>query len=166
MQRHLDNAEDRAALSGPGLRAFFAIAEYWDLNDEDGRCVLGIPDAEIYSVWKNGDGAALDRITLGRETLERISHALGIYKALGMLFPDEKAADGWVKKPNMALHFRRRPALDRMRVDGFDGPDGLMRVRRYLDAQCDGGSVIYEGDDYEGDDADGENVPPEVLMAE
>jgi hypothetical protein len=55
-------------------------------------------------VKKSGDGQ------LSRDTLERVSYILGIYKALQILLPDHDAADAWIRKPNSAPPFggRRR----------------------------------------------------------
>ena len=51
---------------------------------------------------------------LSRDTLERLSYLLGIYKALQILLPDPAAADAWVRRPNAAPLFAGRSALDRM----------------------------------------------------
>ncbi len=66
---------------------------------------------------------------LPRDTLERISVLLGIYKALHILLPIPARADGWIRRPNTA--FDGNSALDvllRGRVDN------LYQVRRHLDA--------------------------------
>src|SRR5438132_12903255 len=82
-------------LSGPALRTFFRIADAWTLSSEEARTLLGGPPRSTYFVWKKtGHGQ------LGRDTLERISYVLGIYKALQILLPDPGAADAWVRKPN------------------------------------------------------------------
>ena len=60
---------------------------------------------------------------------------LGIYKALQILLPDEKAADEWVKRPNDASMFAGHSALDRM-LSGQVAD--LFVVRQYLDAHRGG----------------------------
>ena len=72
---------------------------------------------------------------LKRDTLERLSYLLGIYKALQILLPAAAAADAWVKKPNSAPLFGGRSALDRML--GGNVAD-LVAVRQYLDARRGG----------------------------
>ena len=67
-----------------------------------------------------------------RDVLERVSYVLGIYKALQILLPDERAADAWVHQPNTAPLFAGRPALDRMLSGNVAD---LFVVRSYLDAQ-------------------------------
>ena len=119
------------ALAGPALRTFFAIAEAWRLSNDESMRLLGDPPRSTFYEWKRaGDG----RLT--RDTLERISYVLGIYKALQILLSDAAAADGWIRKPNTAPLFGGRPALDRL-LSGNVGD--LFVVRQYLDAVRGGG---------------------------
>jgi hypothetical protein len=122
--------EERERLSGAGLRTFFRISELWDLPVEAQMALLGLRSRSTFFKWKRDPKARLDR-----DQLERISHVLGIYKALQILLPEPAAADAWVKRPNRAEPFSGRPALDLM-VRG--GITGLFTVRRYLDAQRGG----------------------------
>ena len=70
--------------------------------------------------------------SLSPDTLERISYILGIYKALRILLPTEKAANEWLHKPNNAPLFGGRSALEKlMKGHVLD----LADVRRYLDAE-------------------------------
>ncbi|MGZ5042379.1 MAG: MbcA/ParS/Xre antitoxin family protein, partial [Usitatibacter sp.] len=69
---------------------------------------------------------------LSRDTLERISYVLGIYKALQMLLPSDEAADAWIRKPNAAPLFGGRSAIERMLSGNVAD---LYEVRRYLDGQ-------------------------------
>ena len=113
-------------LSGAALRTFFRIAEAWRLSAEEARVLLGNPSRSTFFAWKKaGDGQ------LTRDTLERISYILGIYKALQILLPDPAAADGWVRKPNDAPLFGGHPALRRMLSGNVAD---LYVVRQYLDA--------------------------------
>ena len=117
-------------LSGPALRSFFRIAELWSLNVEEQLTLLGLRSRSTYFKWKKDS-----RIQLPKDTLERISYLLGIYKALQILLPDEKAADAWVKQPNSAPLFGGKSALSRM-LSGH--VSDLYVVRKYLDAQRGG----------------------------
>lgn len=113
-------------LSGPALRTFFRIADAWKLSSDEARTLLGSPSRSTFFVWKKtGQGQ------LGRDTLERVSYILGIYKALQILLPDAAAADAWVRKPNAAPVFGGRPALERMLSGNVAD---LYVVRQYLDA--------------------------------
>lgn len=115
------------ALAGPGLRAFFALAEAWNLRVAEQRKLLGDPPESTFFKWKRqGDGA------LGRDTLERISYLLGIWKDLQILFPEAAHADTWVRRSNDAAPFGGKSALERMLSGNVAD---LYEVRRYLDAQ-------------------------------
>jgi hypothetical protein len=118
-------------LSVAGLRAFFNIAKDWGLNTESQMVLLGTPGRSTFFKWKS----APDTADLKRDTLERLSYILGIYKALQILLPDTAAADAWVKKPNSAPLFGGKSALDRML--GGNVAD-LLAVRHYLDARRGG----------------------------
>jgi len=118
---------DLERLSRAGIRTFFRIADLWGLDVEQQMELLGLRSRSTCFKWKRGQKARL-----GRDRLERISHVLGIYKALQILLPDEASADAWVKRPNQAELFRGGTALELMTKGGIVG---LYMVRRYLDAQ-------------------------------
>ena len=113
-------------LTGPALRTYFRIADAWKLTNDEARKLLGDPPRSTYFLWKKNGGGPL-----ARDTLERVSYVLGIYKALQILLPDPVAADAWVRKPNTAPLFGGKPALDRMLSGNVAD---LYVVRQYLDA--------------------------------
>jgi len=118
-------------LSAAGLRAFFNIARDWGLNTDEQMVLLGTPGRSTFFKWKSVPESA----DLKRDTLERLSYILGIYKALQVLLPSTESADAWVKKPNTAPLFGGKSALDRML--GGNVAD-LLVVRQYLDARRGG----------------------------
>ena len=118
------------SLGEPALRSFFRIAAAWGLSAEEQRTLLGGPPRSSFFKWKSGAAGALPR-----DTLERLSYILGIYKNLQILLPDAAAADAWVRKPNDAPLFNGRSALDRMLSGNVAD---LYLVRQYLDAQRGG----------------------------
>jgi len=122
--------DNRKELSAPALRAFFRIAELWRLSVAEQMTLLGITARSTYFKWKRGPD-----VELPKDTIERISYLLGIYKALQILLPDQRAADSWVRQPNQAPLFGGKSALDRM-LSGHVAD--LFVVRRYLDAQRGG----------------------------
>jgi antitoxin Xre/MbcA/ParS-like protein len=127
---HAEKRTAHAALAGAGLRTFFHIADAWSLSADEARALLGNPPRSTYFLWKrNGEGA------LSRDTLERISYILGIWKALQILLPDPAAADAWIRKPNAAPLFSGKPALERMLSGNVAD---LFVVRQFLDAQRGG----------------------------
>jgi hypothetical protein len=122
---------DYGELSAAGLRAFFKIAEAWSLSAEEQIVLLGTPGRSTYFKWKQTPQSA----RLGRDTLERLSLILGIYKALQILLPEPNAADTWIKRPNSAPPFGGHPALARMLAGNVSD---LIAVRQYLDAMRGG----------------------------
>lgn len=119
---------DPQRLSGSALEAFFNLAERWQLSINEQRRLLGEPPASTFYKWK-----ATRQARLSRDTLERVSYLLGIYKALHTLLPSRQAADTWIRRPNGAPGFNGASALNHML--GGNVAD-LADVRRYLDAQC------------------------------
>lgn len=92
--------------------------------------ILGLSVRSTFFKWKKDSNVALQK-----DTIERISYIIGIYKALQILLPDGKMADEWVRRPNDAPLFSGRSALDRM-LSGQVAD--LFLVRQYLDAELGG----------------------------
>lgn len=109
------------------LNAFFRIADAWGLRAAEQRKLLGEPPESTFYKWKRDRHGAL-----GRDTLERISYLLGIWKDLQILLPNPGHADAWVRRPNDAGPFGGKSALERM-LSGHVAD--LYEVRCYLDAQ-------------------------------
>ena len=118
---------EATAAGAAGLRAFARIAEVWDLSIAEQLTLLGLSSRSTYFKWRKEP-----QVRLPRDTLERMSYILGIYKALQLLLPDTRAADQWVRRPNEAPLFAGRSALDRMLSGNVAD---LYLVRQYLDAQ-------------------------------
>jgi uncharacterized protein (DUF2384 family) len=115
------------AAGAAALRAFARIADLWHLSIAEQLTLLGLSSRSTYFKWRKEREARLPR-----DTLERISYILGIYKALQELLPDTRAADEWVRRPNEATVFGGKSALDRMLSGNVSD---LYIVRQYLDAQ-------------------------------
>jgi hypothetical protein len=136
----LPSAEPTPAWSAPsaermaaaGLRAFERIAQAWGLSIDEQLCLLGQPPRSTYFAWRKQP----ERANLPRDTLERLSNLLGIYKSLQILLPDPAAADAWVRQPNSAAPFGGGTALARMLAGNVSD---LNLVRRYLDGVRGGG---------------------------
>ena len=117
-----------AELGAAGLRAFARIACAWGLTVDEQLNLLGHPPRSTFFGWRK----APDKANLSRDTLERLSNIVGIYKALQILLPEPSAADGWIRRPNKAPPFGGKPAIDRMLSGNVAD---LFVVRQYLDAQ-------------------------------
>lgn len=131
---HIESAPSKntaQAMSGAAIRAFGNISQLWQLGVEEQLTLLGDPPRSTFYKWKKQPETA----HLGRDTLERISYLLGIYKALQILLPEPKAADSWIKKPNAAPLFGGKSALDRMLSGNVSD---LYVVHQYLDAMRGG----------------------------
>jgi Protein of unknown function (DUF2384) len=123
---------DPQRLAAAGLRAFRRIADAWRLTVDEQLCLLGQPPRSTFFAWRKQP----DRAALSRDTLERLSDLLGIWKSLQILLPEPSAADAWLRKPNAATEFGGRSALDRMLAGNVSD---LHFVRRYLDGVRGGG---------------------------
>ena len=121
---------NRRRLSAPALRTFLAIADLWGLNEEERRLILGYPSRSTYHQWAKLAREHRD-ITLDVDVLLRLSAVLGIHQALGILYPAEHDAVAWLKGAHDGIVFGGRPPLALM-TSGAQ--DGLMLVRRFLDA--------------------------------
>jgi hypothetical protein len=120
----------RQQVSGPGLRAFLSVADRWALTESERLRVLGLPGRSTYHAWaaKARSGGSP---TLPLDTLLRISAVLGIFKALQIVFPRDSDGLGWLRGANQAPVFGGQSPLALL-VAGSQ--DGIMTVRRYLDA--------------------------------
>lgn len=135
---------DRQRASGPGLRTFRNIADLWGLTEKERIAILGEPARSTYHSWMKKAQAG-ESLVLPLDTLLRISGVLGIHKALEILFEDRQQALTWLKGAHRGTVFRGAPPLTFI-VDGAQ--DGIMTVRRYLDAWRGGhpGQGVPEGD--------------------
>jgi putative toxin-antitoxin system antitoxin component (TIGR02293 family) len=106
-----------------GLRTFEHIADRWGLSRSEREAILGIPRSTYARLRANPERANLDR-----NTLERLSHVFGIYKALHVLFSDDERADTWIDRPSTA--FGGRSARERL-TSGLVAD--LAGVRHHLD---------------------------------
>lgn len=121
---------DPQALASAGLRGFFGIAEKWGLLEKENIILLGEPSRATYYNWKRGEVGKLSR-----DTLERLSYIVGIYKALRILISNDTLAHAWVTRENDAPMFAGQPPLKLMLTGKLAD---LYRVRAYLDANRGG----------------------------
>ena len=106
------------------ISAALNILEQWQLPRERQCAMLGISERSWYD-WKRSPPARV-----GRDTLERVSYILGIWKALRLLLPDRQAHLRWPHLPNRAPLFGGRSPVERMAA-GQVGD--LYAVREWLD---------------------------------
>jgi len=116
---------DKKRAAQVALSVFFNITNAWGAKPAEQRILLGSPAASTMFKWKKGMVSKINQ-----DTLERVSYIIGIYKALGILFPTREQADAWVNKSNR--DFNGETALDFMLKGSMIN---LSDTRRYLDAQ-------------------------------
>ena len=125
----LGDAATRIRLSKPAIIAFFAVAERWELRNEDAMALLGgVSHGRYYELKKNRKGL------LSQDELTRISLLIGIFKALNILF-SQRLANQWASRPNSNAMFNNIPPLQLL-VRG--GVPAMLGVRRLLDSRRGG----------------------------
>lgn len=139
---------NRRRLSGPAMRTFVNIADKWQLSESERLMVLGLPGRSTYFGWVSKARASED-LTLPVDALLRISAVLGVHKSLSILFGTDHEALGWLRGPHDAPIFGGQPPMALL-INGTQ--DGIMLVRRYLDA--------FRGGTFAAPDADDQNAAP------
>lgn len=136
---------NRRRLSGPGLRAFLAIADLWGLTQEQRRLILGDPARSTYHGWVKKARERRD-ITLGVDVLMRISAVLGIYQGVRTLFADDDKGVEWLQRTHKARVFGGAPPIELITCGT---QDALLSVRRFLDAACGGLYMAPSSDEFD-----------------
>lgn len=109
------------------LKGFFGIAEEWRCTTDEKIALLGgVSRTTLYKYAK------LPRVRLPRDTLERISLILGIYKALQVLYPTHERANLRVRLPTTDLPFAGKSAMEFMCQGSMRH---LILTRQYFDAK-------------------------------
>ena len=117
-------APDQEQRDEVAMRAFFRLAELWQLSIDEARVLLGRPSrARLYN-WKAGRVRGLPH-----DTVQRISYLLGVHLALQILYSDPRLGDAWVRRPNAACG--GQSALERMLAGDVSD---LAAVCAHLDA--------------------------------
>jgi uncharacterized protein (DUF2384 family) len=124
----LSDVSTRKRLTPAAIKAFFKIAETWELKNEDARALLGsVSSGKYFDLKKSHKGA------LTQDELTRVSLLIGIFKSLNILF-SPKLANQWVTRPNSNPLFNDAPPILLIR----SGILGMMSVRRLLDGRRGG----------------------------
>jgi hypothetical protein len=134
---------NRRRLSGPAMRTFLNIADKWQLSESDRLMVLGLPGRSTYFGWLSKARTNQD-LSLPVDTLLRISAILGVHKSLTVLFGSDHEALEWLRGPHDAPTFGGQPPMALL-INGTQ--DGIMIVRRYLDAFRGGTFAAPDADD-------------------
>jgi hypothetical protein len=120
--------KDALEMSTAGWEVFGNIADKWKLTPQEQMKLLGISPA-TYFRWKKRTPAVLPQ-----DTLERLSHILGIYDTLHDLL-EESDADQALRDPIRMDLFNNEPPMNRMLAGKVSD---LYVVRQFLDSQLGG----------------------------
>lgn len=120
----IDAQQEATALFRTSLNLF----EKWGVTDEQAAMLLDLP-LRTYRRWKEkGVGKC------SSECHARLLNLMGIHNALRIVFREPQRAYSWTRTENAA--FDGESALHLMLSGELTD---IMRVRRYLDAECVGG---------------------------
>lgn len=119
---------DREAEKGRvALKGFFRITDEWGCTTEERSRLLGGPSrTTLYNYGK------LKPVKLSRDTMERISYILGIYKALQLLYPTHERANRRIRLKTSDIPFCGKSAMEFMTQGSMMN---LMLTRQYFDAK-------------------------------
>lgn len=99
-----------------GLKVYFRMMELWGIDEKEAAALLGFDQRPMEA-------------EIGIEPFKRLSHTVGIYRALHTLLSRD-SANAWIQKPNSAELFGGKPALELLRT----GTPGFEAVRSHLAA--------------------------------
>jgi hypothetical protein len=102
-------------MAAAGLRVFTRIADARRLTVSEQSCLLGQPPRSTSFAWRKQP----EKATLRRDTLERLSDILCIWKSPQIRLPEPSAAEAWLRKPNAAPEFGGKSALEPSRRIGW-----------------------------------------------
>jgi len=109
------------------LKGFFNICHEWSCTQEEMMQMLGGISRSTLAKYQK-----LPYIKLSRDTLERISYVLGIYKSLRLMYPTAERANRRVRLATSELPFSGTSALEFIARGSMKH---LMQARRYFDAK-------------------------------
>ena len=119
---------DAEALRGHvALKGFFNICREWRCSQEEMMQMLGGISRSTLAKYQK-----LPYIKLSRDTLERISYLLGIYKSLRVMYPTAERANRRIRLVSSEVPFSGVSALDFMARGSMKH---LLQARRYFDAK-------------------------------
>ena len=120
-------AADEREKGRVALKAFFNITEKWGCSGQEQMTLLGDISRSTLYTYRRKPARKLDR-----DTLERISYIMGIYKALHILFPSPDIADSRIRRETSDLPFDGESPMAFMLRGSMMH---LAETRRYFDAQ-------------------------------
>lgn len=126
-KRQPETSNDEALRGHVALKGFFKICHEWRCSQEEMMQMLGGISRSTLSRYQKRP-----HIKLSRDTLERISYILGIYRSLRVIYPSAERANRRVRLPTSEVPFSGSSALDFMARGSMTN---LIQARRYFDAK-------------------------------
>jgi hypothetical protein len=129
-QQHKRQPEgsDAEALRGHvALKGFFNICREWGCSQDEMMQMLGGVSRSTLAKYQK-----LPYVKLSRDTLERISYVMGIYKSLRVMYPTAERANRRVRLATSEVPFSGTSALEFIARGSMKH---LMQARRYFDAK-------------------------------
>jgi uncharacterized protein (DUF2384 family) len=122
---------DQARQAAAGFRAFLALADQWQLAEQDQLALLGGVGRSTFYRWKEHPPSSLDK-----DRMDRLSLLLGIHRNLMDLFGTAEMRTSWLhsQRPGEPFFEGRTPL--RIMTEGTIAD--LTLVRDYLDAAIEG----------------------------
>ncbi len=126
-KRKPDTADSEALRGHVALKGFFNICREWGCSQEEMMQMLGGVSRSTLAKYQK-----LPYVKLSRDTLERISYIMGIYKSLRVMYPTAERANRRVRLETSEVPFSGTSALEFMARGSMKH---LMQARRYFDAK-------------------------------
>ncbi|MEO1968479.1 MAG: hypothetical protein ABGW87_07175 [Sphingomonadaceae bacterium] len=92
------------------LRAFFNIANHWDMDAREQCLTIAAGDEITLEVWKDRSQAH-QKISIPKDARHRVGCVISIYGSLVILLNHELSKD-WMRAPNTLPLFDGRCAMD------------------------------------------------------
>jgi Protein of unknown function (DUF2384) len=105
-------------------RTVGAIFGRWGVTDIDAAVILGGISPKTFRRWRDGEYGRVNR-----DLADRMSHVLGIHRALRVIFAEPAQGYRWMSQPN--ARFAGQTPLQLLLRGGMED---LRRLRRYLDS--------------------------------
>ncbi|MFB2765066.1 antitoxin Xre-like helix-turn-helix domain-containing protein [Marinobacter shengliensis] len=119
--------DDEKAKGHVALKGFFNICREWDCTQEEMMQMLGGVSRSTLAKYQK-----VPHVKLSRDTLERISYILGIYKSLRVMYPTAERANLRIRLETSEPPFLGASALDFMALGSMKH---LAETRRYFEAK-------------------------------
>ena len=129
-KRQTETSDAEALRGHVALKGFFNICHEWGCSQEEMTQMLGGISRSTLSKYQK-----LPYIKLSRDTLERISYILGIYRSLRAMYPTAERANRRMRLETCDAPFAGTSALDFLARGSMRH---LMEARRYFDAKRTG----------------------------